>query len=111
MRRRRRRKSRALHLASLTDAEEILSRVQALRGMFLGDDGSPHRDALIVLQDLMKFCHAQQTTACFDDALKLDPLASAQLEGRRQVWLRVSQSLFANDEDLAAVAAEAGGYR
>ena len=90
--------------------EEVLDMARALRAMFLGDDGKPHTDGALVLQDLMLFCHARTTTHCFDQVDRIDPLASAQIEGRRQVWLRLVEYLFSNDEDLAAVADEIGGY-
>ena len=76
----------------------------------LGDDGTPHSNACIALEDLRIFCHAQKSTAHTDDQGRIDPLAVMELEGRRQVWLRIVGVLFANDEDLAAVAAEVGGY-
>lgn len=41
----------------------------------------------IVLQDLAKFCRANETT--FD----ADPRIHAVLEGRREVWLRIQQHL------------------
>ena len=43
-------------------------------------------DAVVVLQDLMKFCRAHQTTALPDQR------ASTLLEGRRDVWIRTSAS-------------------
>lgn len=51
------------------------------------------RAAEIVLADLRKFCHGGSTTACMDANGRIDPLASQQLEGRRQVWLRIVEYL------------------
>lgn len=54
----------------------------------------------IVLADLARFCHAQDTTFVPGDSH-----ASAQLEGRRQVWaLRIRYVLDLSDEDVEAMA-------
>lgn len=41
----------------------------------------------VVLEDLAKFCRANETT--FHD----DPRVHAALEGRREVWLRIQEHL------------------
>lgn len=45
-------------------------------------------DADLVLGDLIAFCHAADTTH-----VPGDPVGSALLEGRRQVWLRIQARL------------------
>jgi hypothetical protein len=50
-----------------------------------------------VLQDLAKFCRADQT--CFD----ADPRIHAVLEGRREVWLRIQQHLNLTSDQLYAI--------
>ena len=56
--------------------------------------GSAYRELVtlpagrIVLVDVLRFGHFFQTIHCFDHQGRLDPIASAQLEGRRQVALR-----------------------
>lgn len=52
--------------------------------------------AKTVLEDLAKFCRAEQTT--FDP----DPRIHAVLEGRREVWLRIQDHLKKNLETLLA---------
>lgn len=47
-----------------------------------------------VLADLAKFCRANQST------FHSDPRVHAVAEGRREVWLRVSQHLNLTDEQL-----------
>lgn len=47
-----------------------------------------------VLKDLAKFCRANKTT--FHE----DPRAHAVLEGRREVWLRISQHLNMSPDEL-----------
>jgi len=51
-----------------------------------------------VLADLAKFCHAHTTTHCVGD-----PTGSAQLEGRRQVWLRLRAQLDLTDEEFTSM--------
>ena len=47
-----------------------------------------------VLQDLAKICRANQTT------FHSDARVHAVAEGRREVWLRISQHLSLTDDDL-----------
>lgn len=47
-----------------------------------------------VLEDLARFCRAKEST------FHPDPRISAQLDGRREVWLRIQQHLQLNDEQL-----------
>lgn len=47
-----------------------------------------------VLADLARFCRANQTT------FHSDPRVHAVAEGRREVWLRISQHLNLTDEQL-----------
>ena len=72
--------------------------------MFLAQDGTRTSDGDLLLSDLERFCHAQATTHVFDEQGRSDPLASAQLEGRRQVWLRLVSYVEMRDEELAAIA-------
>lgn len=50
-----------------------------------------------VLEDLAKFCRANDT--CFHE----DPRLHAVLEGRREVWLRIQQHLNLTPEELTAI--------
>lgn len=52
------------------------------------------RDAEAVLMDLARFCRAHETTVTPNDR------ATAVLEGRREVWLRIQQHLQLDDETL-----------
>jgi hypothetical protein len=47
-----------------------------------------------VLQDLAKFCRANQST------FHPDPRVHAVAEGRREVWLRIQQHLQLSDDQL-----------
>jgi hypothetical protein len=54
-----------------------------------------------VLKDLAKFCRAHDTTTLISPISRMvDPLASAQAEGRREVFLRIMWHLKLTDADL-----------
>ena len=74
----------------------FLRKRDAYRALF----GEPSQSALMVLSDLRRFCHANATTAVADREGRIDPIASAQLEGRRQVLMRIQQMLRVSEEDL-----------
>lgn len=52
-------------------------------------------DADIVLADLARYCNAGRTTFVTDNQA-----ASALLEGRRQVWLRIESYLHMSESDM-----------
>ena len=58
--------------------DELLARSRAYRQTFDGADSE------VVLADLERFCHSNTTTH-----VEGDSHGTAQLEGRRQVWLRI----------------------
>ena len=58
--------------------EELLVRSQAYKQAFEGEHAEKG------LEDLGRFCHANATTH-----VEGDSHGTAQLEGRRQVWLRI----------------------
>ena len=60
------------------------------------------REAALVLADLARFCHAQATTHVVNDTH-----GSAQLEGRRQVWLRIQGYLRLDEAALNQLIEEA----
>ena len=68
--------------------EFLRSRRRAYCQTFLSGTGQ------IVLNDLIKFCRANET--CFDP----DPRIHAVLEGRREVFLRIQQHLNLTPEQL-----------
>ena len=53
--------------------------------------------AQIVLKDLARFCRAHEST------FEGDPRGHAQLEGRREVWLRIQEQLRLTPEQLWAL--------
>jgi hypothetical protein len=58
--------------------DALLARAQAYKQVFQGEP------AVAVLADLERFCHASTTTHVSGDSH-----GTSQLEGRRQVWLRI----------------------
>ena len=66
----------------------LTTRGQAYRFVFKGVHGEA------VLQDLAKFCRANETTFLPDER------ASAVLDGRREVWLRIQKHLNLTDDEL-----------
>ena len=68
--------------------EFISGRAFAYRETF----DNPH--GKIVLQDLAKFCYADQST--FSEGER----NAARLDGRREVWLRIKEHLNLTDEEL-----------
>ena len=72
-------------------AREFLNRrIVAYRFVFAADN----RMAQVVLKDLAKFCRATSSTAHHD------PHVAARLDGRREVFLRITQHLNLSTDDL-----------
>jgi len=64
---------------------KVLRRSRAYRAVFQPD--AMDHDHQGVLADLRDFCRAGAST------FRLDPYDAARLQGRREVWLRISQHL------------------
>lgn len=56
------------------------------------------RDADVILTDLMRFCHANEPLVVRGSPP--DPLVTARLDGRREVWLRIQRHINLDDETL-----------
>ena len=73
----------------LERAKDFLrTRAQAYRKTFNGIHGER------VLADLAKFCRAHEST------FNTDPRVEGIMQGRREVWLRISQHLNMTEEQL-----------
>lgn len=67
-----------------------------------GNDISPHGKR--VLADLAKFCRANDTVLQLSPVTRtIDPLASAQAAGRREVFLRIMWHLKLTEADMIAM--------
>ena len=71
-----------------TAREFLRTRQQAYRRVFAGEPAKK------VLADLAKFCRANEST------FHTDPRVEGVLQGRREVWLRVSQHLNLTEDEL-----------
>lgn len=70
----------------------------AFKSLFLNATTTkPSADGTRVLAHLRNFCSADETT------WRLDPMASAQMQGRREVWLEIAYYLNLDDRDFAEV--------
>ena len=79
----------------------IRGRRIAWQRALLDDDGRPTRDAELMLKDLARFCRAHRSTAAYSHVRgTLDALASARLDGRREVWLRIVEHLHLDERFL-----------
>tara|TARA_R100000789_G_C3017331_1_gene152727 strand:+ start:818 stop:1087 length:270 start_codon:yes stop_codon:yes gene_type:complete len=80
------------NITQLTDMARdfLITRAQAYRRTFSGIYGEK------VLIDLASFCRANEST------FNPDPRAEGILQGRREVWLRISKHLNLTDEQLQA---------
>jgi hypothetical protein len=72
----------------LDNVAALRARKNAYHGVFHNPVGQE------VLKDLARFCRANET--CFHK----DPRVHAALEGRREVWLRITQHLNLTTEQL-----------
>ena len=71
------------------DAEALLKDRKSAYTLTFGDESGQ-----AVLQDLAKFCRANES--CFH----ADPRLHALMEGRREVWLRIVQHLNLTEQEL-----------
>lgn len=76
----------------------------AWRDRFRDEDGMLNPPARAILIDLQRFCYATRTTIKVSPTTgSIDPYAIAVAEGRREVWLRISEYLKLDDRDLQAL--------
>jgi hypothetical protein len=74
---------------------------EAYRRLFgLGQDGQLSRDGQTVLADLARFCRVHEPATRRDLTGRVDPLATAHQEGRREVGQRIIAMLHVSDRDL-----------
>jgi len=58
----------------------------------------PHLKAIV--KDLREFCRADQSCVVVAKDGRIDTHATAVAEGRREVWLRITQTLSLSDQTL-----------
>lgn len=77
--------------------QQLMARLHSRKRNFQLAFGTPAGKA--VLRDLARFCRAHETTIHPTQ----DARTHAMLEGRRQVWLRISEHLTFTPEELAGI--------
>jgi len=79
-------------MSDLMDRVKLFLRSRKRSYQFTFDENN--RDAQSVLIDLAKFCRANKTT------FHTDERASAVLQGRHEVWLRIQSYLNLSEDEL-----------
>lgn len=83
--------------------EKLFNRRNAYNAVFK-EGGELTENGRRVLRDLAKFCRAHDTvTQVSPITRQVDPLATLQAEGRREVFLRIMWHLKLTDADLIAL--------
>lgn len=73
---------------------------RSYRLLFWGDDGEIKKEYTYALNDLRRFCYADKSCLFVNKHNEVDPLKTAALEGRREVWMYLSQILNLTDDQL-----------
>jgi hypothetical protein len=80
---------------------KIFARRYAWRRLMLRDDGTLTPDGEVILKDLFRFCRYHKPTSVYSHVRGcMDPIASARLDGRREVALRIAEYLHLDDRHL-----------
>lgn len=91
--------------------EETIALAQAYRERLTDspDQARPLGD--LIMADLSRFCHEKTSTVsgALDQMDRYDPIAIVQLEGRRQVILRIREFIEMTDDEIAAALKSTGG--
>lgn len=88
-------------------ARLLYRRRTAYRATFMDEHGQLTLYGAQVLNDLMKFCRFNTSTArASATSAKLDPIAIAIAEGRREVFLRIIGAMHLDQRKLIAMATE-----
>jgi hypothetical protein len=77
--------------------QRIVGRRQAYRRVLLNPGGDLKCDADVVMRDLARFCRANRACIVYGQNGHIDPIASAVVQGRREVWLRIAEHLHLSD--------------
>lgn len=77
-------------------------RLRALAGSYRSMLRSPA--SAVAVAHLSRYCCAYRSTVQMDDAGRVDPLASAVFEGRRQVWIEMAGMANLTGDELRHIA-------
>ncbi len=82
----------------MTDKEnQLVDFLRTRKQSYLQTFNKESQPARKVLKDLSKFCRANSST------FHADPRVAAMLDGRREVWLRITQHLNLTTEQLLKI--------
>lgn len=70
---------------------------KAWKAMVLDPRGELTQNGKLILGDLAKFCHASIPATRMDAAGRIDALATQQIIGRQEVYLRIAALLAVSD--------------
>lgn len=71
----------------------LIRRARAWKALCFDKEGALKPEAKRALSDIAKFSRARRSTFTRDLQGRADPIASARLEGRREVFLRIANYL------------------
>lgn len=74
----------------------------SFRRVFLGNDGKPTPDGVVVLQELRRFCYGAKPTIK-QGPNGVDSHASIAAAARQEVYFRIAEILNIDDSDLRAM--------
>lgn len=81
----------------------ILLRRSSYRALFLHPQGGLAPASEIVLADLRRVCCTDRPTTVVDRDGRVDPIATARNEGKREIWIRVQQALHLDDAKIMSL--------
>lgn len=91
--------NRAQHLRNMRNWYRRLFQ----KGDLIEGAEQPSQAAIHVLAELRHFCRADTSCVVFGRDGQVDTHATAVLEGRREVWLKITQTLNMTDEQLLQI--------
>jgi hypothetical protein len=78
----------------------LLTKKRAYCAALLDANGKPTRNGEVILSDLARFCSAHRPCVRLDKTGAVDPIASALVAGRNEVWLRLMEQLHLDEKYL-----------
>lgn len=90
----------------MTEPDDLFTRLwnlrESARAVFVTRKATP-RMSRPILDELREFCMADQSCVVVAKDGRIDTHATAVAEGRREVWLKITQILNLTDEQLLAL--------
>lgn len=100
----------AARLWSNWTKKRLTRRKEAIRRLFLTDKGELTPDAEVFFADLKRFCNARKSSIRLDKNQRVDELAMAVGEGRREVWDRITEYLYLDEKIITNLIDEKDSY-